>query len=189
MCFWHTSDKVPRRVRIQRHGYYTPLTPSERAHHATQGRRYRTRHPVVVTCVYHGRRETVTVPAQRLFHGDAFKELLRLPSTGVAWLVQDWLYGTHAFARRADGTTTAITHRRTVDELTYRILALDHQTSYADMLRAGKPFFAHALDTYWNKAVRSVRYEGRERIYDDYRAALAVLESESESESESDTSH
>ena len=152
------SSCVPGRVRIRKHGFYVKMTPTERSQQVVPGMKFRTMCPVVVTCRYRGRQETVTVPANHIFHGDNFKELLKLETTGIAWLVQDWLYGTHAFDRRPDGKTTTIPSRWTVDELMYRILALEKHTSYAEMLRSGDQFFAQVLETHWNKAILNVRY-------------------------------
>ena len=152
MCRWQRTQHV----RIHRIGTYRKMTSEEQENQAVM---YRTTSPVVVTCLYQQRREKVTVPAGYVFNGDNFQELWKKgSSTGIAWLVHDWLYGTRAFDQKPTGISTPILDHRTADELMYRILELEQSYVYSAFLQTVDTLAECLLAAQWNKAEPALQY-------------------------------
>jgi hypothetical protein len=141
---------MPQSVHIVNKGEYVHLTEREILQQKTKGMKYRIKRPIVVTCVYNGKPESVTVPVDRVFDGDSLKRKLRLEDDGIAWAVHDWLYNTHAFDTKGDGTTTVIDKRWPVDELMYNLLVLDGYNFYSKLLQMADGLAAITLDRAWH---------------------------------------
>lgn len=141
---------MPRSVKILNEGEYVHLTDQEIRRQKTKGMKYRISRPIVVTCLYKGKPESVTVPVDRVFDGDSLKRMLCLEDDGIAWAVHDWLYNTHAFDPKQDGTTTAIDTRWPVDELMYALLAIEGYKLYGKSLQLADTLAAMTLDRAWH---------------------------------------
>jgi len=115
--------------------------------------RYRTLKNIVVECIYNGSLETITVPVDRVFDGDTLKSWLYMASEGIAWVVHDWMYYTHAFDTKPDGTTTKIENRWSVDELMYILLTIEGSPRYAYFLQTFDSLVRWVLDHYWGDRV------------------------------------
>jgi hypothetical protein len=141
---------MPKAVKIVSAGEYVQLTNQEIKQQKTKGMKYRISRPIVITCLYNGKPESVTVPVDRVFDGDSLKRMLCLADDGIAWAVHDWLYNTHAFDTKHDGTTTAIDTRWPVDELMYALLLLEDYKWYGKSLQLADTLAAMTLDRAWH---------------------------------------
>jgi len=72
---------------------------------------------------------------------------------GIAWAVHDWMYYTHAFDTKPDGTTTKIENRWSVDELMYILLTIEGSPRYAYFLQTFDSLVRWVLDHYWGDRV------------------------------------
>lgn len=149
------QDIKAQTLQIVSMGAYVRLTPQEITRQIGTHMKYRISKPIVVHCVYNSKQETVTVPVDRVFDGDSFKRMLYLQDDGLAWAVHDWLYHSHAFDTKPDGTTTTI-DRSVVDEIMYSLLVLDGSVVYAKLLQLGDGFVAAILDQAWDKQTDNV---------------------------------
>ena len=111
--------------------------------------KYRIRAPIVVTCLYNGIPETITVPVDRVFDGDSLKRRCHLNDDGIAWAVHDWLYKTHAFDVKTDDTQTMIDNRWSADEIMYSLLKLEGYKFYGNFLQSADVLTAITLDRAW----------------------------------------
>jgi hypothetical protein len=105
-----------------------------------------------LSCVYKGKTELVTCPAGSVFNGDSLKYILNIENDGIAWVFHDWLYTSHAFDIREDGTQTTIPHenRWVVDELMYTIIEIDGYVCYARSAKALDTIIDRILHNAWN---------------------------------------
>jgi len=140
---------MPHSISIQSVGKYRPLTETEISHQNGRRMRHIIREPIVVTCVYNGKPETITVPVDRVFDGDSLKNLFCINDDGIAWAIHDWLYNTHAFDTKSNGTTTVIDMRWPVDELMYSLLIIEGYTIYGRCLQSLDMCVVGELDKAW----------------------------------------
>jgi hypothetical protein len=142
---------MPHSIHIQSQGQYDKLTKLEIAYQHSKRMRNIIREPIVVTCMYNGSIETITIPANRVFDGDSLKYILCLEDDGIAWAVHDWLYNTHAFDTKLDGTTTLLEHRWPVDELMYALLIAEGNALYGRFLQTADICVIAQLDRAWDR--------------------------------------
>lgn len=142
---------MPHSICIQSVGKYDTLTKAEIVRQHSKGMRQIIREPIVVTCVYNGNTETITVPVDRVFDGDSLKCLFSIQDDGIAWAIHDWLYNTHAFDTKSDGTTTRIDRRWPADELMYALLILEGYTVYGRCLQYLDGCIIRRLDRAWDQ--------------------------------------
>ena len=141
---------TPHSICIKSIGKYETLTKTEIAKQHSKNMRRVIRKPIVVTCMYNGNMETITVPMNRVFDGDSLKKLFCIKDDGIAWAIHDWLYHTHAFDKRSDGTTTQINLRWPVDELMYSLLILEGYKVYGKCLQSLDVCMIGVLDRAWD---------------------------------------
>jgi hypothetical protein len=146
VLFYHFSPRCD--VQVIHSGRYRKLTKNESAKQRQQDRACHViEESVCVSCMYNGKREYVTVPVRRVFDGDSLKRLFGIDSTGISWVVHDWLYATpHAFD---SGTVCTRAH---ADAMFYELLSQDgvvHMV-YASLTHTFDRTVSHVLTSAWN---------------------------------------
>ena len=132
--------------------YIRRLSTDEQAVQTNQNAIYEIMQDCQLSCMYKGQTEYITCPAGRVFDGDTLMRVLNTENDGIGWVFHDWMYFSHSFDMRADGTQTVIPpdDRWVADELMYEIIRIDGYSSYAGFTRRFDVFISRMMNTVWN---------------------------------------
>ena len=128
------NEKIHDRDVFNTEKYYLRrLSRTEISAQRSPGMLYEIMQDMRLSCMYKGKTEIVTCPAGCVFNGDSLKYILNIENDGVAWIFHDWIYQTHSFDVREDGTQTLIPREKRwiVDELMFSVIELDGYVLYA----------------------------------------------------------
>jgi hypothetical protein len=149
----HYNPRIHKRQDFNQKGYYLRrLCPDEIAIQQKPNMLYEVMQEMQLSCRYQGKMEYITCPTGCVFNGDTLKQMLNIENDGVAWVFHDWLYTSHAFDVRIDGTQTIIPrdHRWVTDELMYTIIRTDGYVGYARMLQQLDAYANSILYNAWD---------------------------------------
>jgi hypothetical protein len=139
-----------REIHVILPGRYRRLNPREQRVQHRRGMLYCIEEPIRVSFMYDGRREVVTVPAGRVFDGDSLKRLMGFGSSGIAWVVHDWLY---RVPNHVLDSGIEIRDHRHADEIMYELLGHEgviHMV-YASILRLFDDTISSTLNRAWHQ--------------------------------------
>jgi hypothetical protein len=145
-----------REIHVIQRGRYRKLTTAEQERQHCRGMLYCTEEAIQISLLYNGQREVVTVPVGTVFDGDSLKKCIGLNSSGIAWLIHDWLYTSpHAL----DSGLT-LCDRKQADEIMYELLSYEGVASmvYASILRLFDSTVSTTLDRAWFTVTESHVY-------------------------------
>ena len=153
------DHRVHSRMSFNANDYYLRrLSTAETLVQVRPRMMYEVMKDVQLSCVYDGRTELVTCPAGCVLDGDSLKKMFNIENDGIAWVFHDWLYYSHAFDVRADGTQTKIPrHRRWVpDELMYNVIKMDGYTTYSWFTQRFDSLASSVLNDSWDYSPKNV---------------------------------
>lgn len=103
------DHRIHSRANFNATDYYIRrLSQSESLTQGCLGLMYETMQDIQLSCLYDGCTELVTCPAGVNLNNDSSKKIFRIENSGLAWIFHDWLYYSHTFDVRDDGTQTRI---------------------------------------------------------------------------------
>jgi hypothetical protein len=134
--------------------YLRRLSPAEITAQHYPRMVYEVMQDLQLSCMYRGKTELITCPKGYVFNGDSLKQVLSIENDGIAWVFHDWMYTTHAFDVRDDGTQTLLSRERrwVVDEMMYTMIESDGYVAYAWIAKKMDTLISGSLDAAWDTA-------------------------------------
>jgi hypothetical protein len=145
-----------REIRVIQRGRYRKLSTAEQKRQNCRGMMYRIEESIQISVVYDGRRDVVTIPIGRVFDGDSLKKVCGYRSTGIAWVVHDWLYT----SPHAMDSGVILYDRKHADEIMYELLSYEGVVPmvYASILRLFDSTISTTMDRAWDTVTDSNVY-------------------------------